>query len=359
MDALSDGVDIKRSLNNWRMYRAQLATTVQGFLTACTDLGSVCARASRQPYGRKDLNSALTDIDVELESLASEAESLRSARRSLATTRNLSTALTPIHTLPPEILTRIFMRVPTYEFTGISSYWRWIALTTPSLWTYLDITNQNNFDYGYLSLDRSDGLPLYFYISGYFDESDRQDRQLGFFLEAAPQISTLDIKSRSYNFPGAGMSMLRTWLGNSPVKGTKMLRILLVHDGSGPVPQWDQLLLFEYAEPVLSALTVLHLDNFHIPWPSAAYHDLVDLRLSIGSCHNAQATVSQLAHVFAASPGLSTLKLNGLKVVSSGDWDATKITTLIHLEVLCLLDMDDESLKLIMLLIPLSRSQDS
>ncbi|KAG9101266.1 hypothetical protein FRC06_003228 [Ceratobasidium sp. 370] len=359
MDALPDGVDVKHSLNNWKMYRAQLATTIQGYLAACADLGSVCARASRRTYDRKDLESALVDIDAELESLASEAESLGSAKTSLAVTRNLSTTLAPIHALPPEVLTRIFMRLPTRQFTGISSYWRWVGLTTASLWTYLDIADQTEFSYEYLSLERSGGLPLYFYVDAYCPEDQsHRFRQLDFFSDAMPQIGILVIDTHIAIFDRTAKDMLEIWLDNSFVKTTKALRVLLRIDVvPHSIPRWDlDLLSLEHAEAVLSALTVLHLKNNLIPFSSAAYHNLADLRLLLTvRCSHNGISVSQLAGIFAASPGLSTLKLQGLEVVPSSDWDAIKVTPLIHLEVLCLLDMDDESLELVMRLVPLSR----
>ncbi|KAG8691201.1 hypothetical protein FRC08_010243, partial [Ceratobasidium sp. 394] len=241
MNTLANGTDVKRSLDNWKTNRTLLATAIKWYLAACADLNTVCARASRQTYDRTDLESALIAVDAELESLASEAKSLCSAGTSLRGTRNLSTSLTPIHTLPPEILTRIFMMAPSayrFKLTAISSYWRQVALNAPYLWTRVKLGCQNRFTYDYLSLDRSNGLPLDFHVSGNYPlDEDHTYRQVDFLTDAIPRIRTLDIKSCLPLTETNAVNMLEAWLDKSPAGTTKELRLWAPPSVHSP-PNW-------------------------------------------------------------------------------------------------------------------------
>ncbi|KAG8743496.1 hypothetical protein FRC10_011969 [Ceratobasidium sp. 414] len=352
-DVPVDGTDINRSLDNWKTHRALLATTIKSYLAACADFNTACACASHQIYDRKDLESALAVIDAELTGLASEEESLRPARISLSASRNLSSALAPIHSLPLDILTRIFAMMPsTNSFTGISSYWRQVALSTPTLWTRMGIRDQNRRRYGYLCLERSNGFPLQFYVVGE-DSIGLSERWLAFFKKALPQIRMLDLWARRQHLRHTNVNIvLETWLKNGFVGTTKVLRLRAAPSSAAP---WDlDAWSIERAEAMLSPLTVLHLTNILIPCSSAAYHGLVDLRLSTeGRRNTIELSVSQLAGILSASPNLSSLNITGVKVLPS---DSPKSPTfLVHLKLLCLFAMDDESLGLVMSLIPLSR----
>ncbi|KAG9089154.1 hypothetical protein FS749_001578 [Ceratobasidium sp. UAMH 11750] len=342
---------VKRSLDNWKSKRMLLTTAIQSYLAACTDLNTVCTRAACRTYDRKDLESALAVIDAELEGLAPEAESLYPAIVLLTVTRNLSITLAPIHTLPPEILTRIFMMVPsTRLITQISSYWRQVALNSPSLWTSVGLTNQSCFTtYDYLYLERSGDLPLHFYVLQ-DDAEGNLEMELEFFKEALPQIQTLDIwtnSRRDLNKTGVA-SVLKTWLKNSST-AIKELRFE-VRSTPKNLNVWST----ERAERVLGALTVLHLSDILIPCSSAAYHGLVDLRLSCyWSSDKNKLSVSELAGIFLASPNLSTFKMAYFTVLPSEGSNAA--VPLVCLEVLRLWGMEEESMGLVMSLIPLSR----
>ncbi|KAG8743495.1 hypothetical protein FRC10_011968 [Ceratobasidium sp. 414] len=358
-DRLANGSDVKRSLDSWKTNRTLLATAIECYLAACADLNAVCARASRRAYDRKDLESALAAVDAGLEGLTSEAESLCSAKTSLAATRNLSTTLAPIHTLPPEVLTRIFTMVPSayrLTFTAISSYWRQVALNTPSLWTWMNIAHQNHFTYDHVSLKRSNDLLLDFHVSGdYPDDEDHLLRQLAFFTEAIPRIRMLDITSRPpYPDETNIADILLAWLRSS-VGATKELRLQVPPSAPSPL-SWDLTASSdEHAEAVLGALTVLHLSNILIPFHSAAYRGLVDLRLVLEGYRQFSVSISLFADIFAANPDLSTLKLSGFVILRSENPNATAPVPLIHLKVVCLVNLDDDSLELVTSLIPLSR----
>ncbi|KAG8781559.1 hypothetical protein FRC12_021764 [Ceratobasidium sp. 428] len=93
---------------------------------------------------------------------------------------------------------------------------------------------------------------------------------------------------------------------------------------------------------VLHSITALHLSDVLIPWTSAIYRNLVDLRLQFH--HDPEnVSTSQLAGILAASPGLMTLKLEYLDIVLE-DWNEEKVIRLIRLKVLYLSHLGKNSL---------------
>ncbi|KAG8737115.1 hypothetical protein FRC10_008562 [Ceratobasidium sp. 414] len=108
------------------------------------------------------------------------------------------------------------------------------------------------------------------------------------------------------------------------------------------------------SDAVLRSITVLHLQEMVIPWSSTTYHGLVDLRLEFTAESEAWVSVAQLADILAASPTLEILKISGLGVVRSGDWNTAISIPLVHLKVLYLSDMYDATLELLLSLFSLS-----
>ncbi|KAG8740655.1 hypothetical protein FRC10_004065 [Ceratobasidium sp. 414] len=361
-ESFTRGDDVGRALNDWKSWRAALAATVQGYLAACADLTTVCVSFSHQPHQRRGVETALLTLDAELTGLASEEAVLRNARASLTAARNLSMTLAPIHTLPPEILANIFLIVrhgsedppPAQLLAGISSYWRQVAINTPSLWTWINITTtQANFDYATLSLNRSNNCPIYLTIfqpeapgCGYPGWSAK-GTSTAFLIQASRQIRTLDIRSSEFRAEAINMIM-KLWLSHGSVEAAKTLRVRVQSDIQ------LNLVLVGHAEEVLRSVSVLHLDGAAIPWASTVYHNLVDLRFWFSEHSEISLPVSQLATILTSSPGLVTLKISGLAVTPSNGWDSTTTVQLIHLEVLYLDVMSHETCGLLFPLIRLS-----
>ncbi|KAG8698750.1 hypothetical protein FRC08_005733 [Ceratobasidium sp. 394] len=358
-------IDAKRLLNNWRTCRSTLTVVVESYLAACTDLTTIICASSRQSHQRRGIETAILAIDTELTSLASEEVVLRNARVSLTAARNLSTTLAPIHALPPEVLASVFFMVqydssdvhdskmlpPAQLLAGVSSYWRQVAINTPSLWTCIDITTtQTNYDYFTLLLDRSSNHPIYLTIS---EPNENNDRPLSgssstFLTRASRRVHTLDISSEGYQ-SGVTNTIMQLWLRHGLGGVTKVLRARRLRG--------DPLQLGlpgEQAGEPLGSVAVLALDDVTIPWTSMVYHNLVDLRLWFSSSTKARISISQLATVLASSPGLVILKIYGLEVASLDDWDATTAVQLVHLEALFLGNLSYRSCELLLPLIPLS-----
>ncbi|KAG8689037.1 hypothetical protein FRC12_020737 [Ceratobasidium sp. 428] len=371
--------DVERVLDNWKKWRSTLADTVQGYLAACTDLVAICTSPSHRQYGRQKIEKALLSVDEEMTGLASEEATLHKALISLKFARNLSTTLAPIHTLPPEILANIFLVMqkssgychqpnklpPVQALAETSSYWRQVAINTPSLWADIKISTAGScYDNAALSLSRANGLPIHLSVSelspnkgDVYRSWDESPKLPAFLTQACQRIHKLDINSSVIATSGIHIVM-KHWLDHCSVGVTKSLKIKKDDSAQSrsalPLGWSFNLASIEHAEAVLESLSVLQLEAIFIPWTSAAYHNLIDLRLYFNWYHRVQISASQLANILSSSPGLTTLKLEGLEITRSDSFDAVTLVSLVHLEVLYLGSLSHESLERLLSLVSLS-----
>ncbi|KAG8691042.1 hypothetical protein FRC08_010284 [Ceratobasidium sp. 394] len=155
-------MDTSASLHNgvlqrWKSARITLSHAINDYLAASVGLCHLLSASSaHHPSLCHSLEQILSGIDLELLSLQSEEERLKQTRITLANERNKSRVLDPACRLPLEILATIFA-MATSQYTkrdrtassrshaspivlsSVSSSWRQIALTTPSLWSYIDL----------------------------------------------------------------------------------------------------------------------------------------------------------------------------------------------------------------------------
>ncbi|KAG9081568.1 hypothetical protein FRC07_014481, partial [Ceratobasidium sp. 392] len=359
LPSFSGGTGVNKALNNWKSWRLTLATAISGYTSACVDLKKACISPPGELRKRQRIEKALLAIDAELSSLELEEAALCRARTSLVAARNASESLVPINSLPPEILTRVFLATqctsrdwydseelpPAQLLVGICSYWRQLALSIPSLWTDMNITTcQRSYNYATLLFHRSNHLPICLNVfepeeleanNRWAWENSGPPSEL--LTETSKRIQALDIYSQADSNEKTNI-VLKYWLDNCSAGTTKTLRIF---GCSGPLPhtqlEWEfYLSSVEHAESILHSISTLELHSFTIPWQSVAYHQLVELRLSFRPGGGTQVSVSQLAHILNSSPGLAKLQLSGLNVTSSDGWDVTNAVRLAQLEFLYL-----------------------
>ncbi|KAG8697404.1 hypothetical protein FRC09_007893, partial [Ceratobasidium sp. 395] len=359
------------ALENLKAYRSELATAIQNYLVACAELRSACSQIQHQSRTRRELEPVLLAVEAELADLASEEAELRKARATLSVLRNTSSTLSPVHTLPSEILARIFLmaqslhshtsgpssRAPAHTFAQVCSYWRITAINLPHLWTHVCILHaQTNYEYANLLLRRSKGLPIYLDIlTAEVDEWDSSYPSKlqceAFLTSVCRHVHTLNVKDL--------LDSPKTFLDET-------IRLLVVHASPGIMNtlciqrpdaertgSLNSLFAGQSDGAVLYYITALHLGDVLIPWTSAIYHNLVDLRLQFRHKPETIST-SQLTSILAASPGLTSLKLEHLFIVPSEDRNEKKIVRLAHLEVLYLNHMNKDSLVSLTSIISLS-----
>ncbi|KAG8708455.1 hypothetical protein FRC09_001253 [Ceratobasidium sp. 395] len=340
------------TLNHWKTRRSMLTSAIREYLVACADLRAICTQTQYISQARQEVEEALQAVNVELEGLKSEEEELRKARDSLAATRNCSRILSPAHGLPPELLAQIFVQMGHRDFceddtakppyahplAGVSSYWRRIAIETPTLWTQIALTTRSrHYNYSNLQLQRSKGLTVTIFIFHQTNDPRVTMRCASlwssFLKTARNRIHTLEITSHCRASIKPIYSMMKHWLKIGYLGTTTRLRLSAMSDKHELEQDLELQSNSEHSESLLHALTTLHLTRVAIPWDSCAYHGLVDLRLCFES--DIDITDYEFAGILAASPHIVTLQLYGLNAEPSEDWDGIPICPA-YLETFCL-----------------------
>ncbi|KAG8793173.1 hypothetical protein FRC12_003683 [Ceratobasidium sp. 428] len=369
-------MDIKcHALDNWKACRSALATAIRNYLAGCAELRSTCSQIQHQSRTRRELEPVLLAVNAELADLVSDETTLREARATLSVLRNTSSTLSPVHTLPPEILARIFQIAqtspshasspsspsPGHTFAQVCSYWRATATNLPYLWTHICIApTQTSYEYATLSLHRSKGLPIYMNI--YRQKVEKWDRYLykmrwkTLLASMGRHVHALNIVD-SFDSPETSLGQtIRLLLshGSPGVMSTLHIR----RPETGQIESLNPLSAGQSDSAVLHSISVLHLGNISIPWTSTIYHNLVDLRLQFHYDPQSILT-SQLAGILAASLGLTILKLEFINIVPSEDWNEEKLVRLAHLKVLYLNNLGKNGLVALMSTLSLSSCLDT
>ncbi|EEB97385.1 hypothetical protein MPER_03306, partial [Moniliophthora perniciosa FA553] len=131
-------------------------------------------RTTVSPDGRNIISQYLNDIERDIRSYESEINQHKAAIMALESRRNnlkkiaekYRCLLSPVHRLPPEILTSIFGYCcerndltleeppPAMLLSMICGRWRELVLSTPSLWASIDIATECWEPEDYIRLDR-------------------------------------------------------------------------------------------------------------------------------------------------------------------------------------------------------------
>ncbi|CAE7195472.1 unnamed protein product [Rhizoctonia solani] len=168
---------------------AQLRSALDRYARACSKAREVCLSG-----GRLNSNTELiTGLKKQSEDIASNIRKLEDARGAINAARNSAQKVAPITALPAEILAHIFyfvlpgescaaqrnhrgkiskIKYPTHPDTlaHVCSFWRRVALSSPSLWTHIDIALDHSLNPGLFARAkvyaiRAGQLPLEIHIS--------------------------------------------------------------------------------------------------------------------------------------------------------------------------------------------------
>ncbi|KAG8744810.1 hypothetical protein FRC12_014730 [Ceratobasidium sp. 428] len=361
---------IQAALNNWKAARALLATTIQSCRVACAALHNVSTLPANQFEERLALEELMSTANSELASLKEGENRLYSMRQLLATTRNKSMTLTPINTLPPEILAAIFALSKTYcihddkgsfqNFAEVCTYWRHIAFHTADLWTHVDIGRGVPEDLATARLERTKNMPIY--LRAFEPKSVDSPTANIIITTLRPhvhRIHTLDVVS----LDSTGVfiiAVLDLWLTSGNPKLTRSLLIFPNGKTSLQLDTHRQRMVAtlvnqsENAQSVLQNLNILRLPDVIFGWNSGVYRSLIDLRLI--SRRIISISVSRLADLLAANPMLSILKLKWVEVNSTRRRSYPAPIVLSHLKVLTLLSMDRNCVRHLLSLIDIPDS---
>ncbi|KAG8688125.1 hypothetical protein FRC09_013096 [Ceratobasidium sp. 395] len=287
--------------------------------------------------------------------------------------RDSSTTLAPINTLPPEILACIFALWKPYwdcfyddglnfhDLAAVCSYWRQVAINTPELWAHIDIGPSTPVGFTELFLKRAGDSPIYMHLNeantsiSKPTSMEKMDQTMSLLSQHLHHVFALDINSDGY-FPDLITRTLNTWLACS---GKELSRVLVVDfPNAKSVLSFSDTLMAEpeNAEEMLRSLTMVNLENIYFDWNSKIYWNLRDLRLVFDCDDGNSPAISTLefANILTASPELEMVKLVSLEIREAKDWARETPIAMEHLSILHLVNMEPDSLRLLLPLIAVS-----
>lgn len=328
-----------------------LRTALDHYLGVCLKIHSLVANKDT-PHNIRE--KYLYQIDTEMDHFPSYKQKLGQAGATVCRVRNRLSRLTPVTSLPPEILTRIFHFVaspcdmlrfsddeyshleipgtpnevsdaddstewprskslqlknfPTHldRITHVCASWRRTAVGTPSLWTHIDFIPNPSLYRKLLGraetyAARAVQLPLELHIADDNPLTYDKNHLSKFLSSILHRVKSLDMVMTHFwrNFHGLVFNELFPHLAPGSTALTKLTVRYTPTDG------WNHDFIdwFRDANEGLFRLTTIHFRGILPLCRSMVYHNLVDLRL-ISPRYTDWINISELQSILAASPGL-------------------------------------------------------
>ncbi|KAF8596240.1 hypothetical protein BDV93DRAFT_68354 [Ceratobasidium sp. AG-I] len=363
-------------VNSWKAAHAALASSVEAYVRACSDLESFCRLASVADE-REDLEDICDTLEQHIPALFSHERSLQLVRAGLQRQRNTSSRLSPIRQLPLEVLAFIFTiavssdrieRVLSHPkplsvdfanvLASVCSHWRRVAIGIPELWTYVDLSRRGALDHASLWLERARNRAIDIRTGSETIYPDWRHQH-------TPLVQNAN-RARSLLLRG-GRDYMNLWLSRwyqDGIPGTTTT--LALH----PALQDDDLLHFPGAsmpsqttlDDLLRPISVLYLRHVVVAWGQVSFQDLVILCLADLEQDTAgyTLTVDILYEILLASPRIRCLQLARLDlhpVESISGRQSFPPVRLEHLETLEFSNVQEpEASQLLSIITPGSRS---
>ncbi|GAB1523338.1 hypothetical protein RhiTH_006482 [Rhizoctonia solani] len=342
-----------------------LEIALDEYLEACQTFQNSNLNATPKPQGSVDPVPRV--ITSEYRRIALLEKKMRHVKETLEISRGGSSIVTPINTLPVEVLTRVFWLVTKSKpckldpwslkyggllkypvlLTHVCPYWRQIIIDSPLFWSHIDAiplmctdetvkTRIQTFvtRAGYSTLDIHISMP---YPTDEHWESFGLSEFLG---PLVPRIRSLDVEIimdddiEDYEVQPPALdfcaSILSVCLGPGSVPGIltevnlridTLIRCLFLEGAEGGRRDENYLSIdvpTHHLESIWRYVTILNLGGIFPFWSSVAYSGLVELRLD-GNSYINDKTISecQLASILSSSPQLRTLIIS-LSIVPAG-----------------------------------------
>jgi hypothetical protein len=171
----------RRSISEWKAAQTALADAVQIYLDACLSLDTSYAKESGlEQKDVEEIQSVYKTLEDAIPTLLSHEDSLRTAPTHLQRRRSASVILLPINKLSPDLLSQIFTLVVestrvcnddvrTHQtasvdmanvLSSVCAHWRHIALSTGTIWSYVDLSKLGSFKHAAIWISRAEGCLL-------------------------------------------------------------------------------------------------------------------------------------------------------------------------------------------------------
>ncbi|KAL5632235.1 hypothetical protein ACGC1H_000288 [Rhizoctonia solani] len=310
----------------------QLRVALERYLHVCYSIQDICFQGT---IPRNILPEYGSRVDHELSLAESYDTKVQQAKVAIKATRNHAFSITPINSLPPEILTRIFHMTRDIDPSSVDhlavvcSRWRLVALGSCSLWSHIDY-RPDPYKWFYpkllararLHIFRSGGVPLDVCLaveSEAYNNKCRDNPVESLCKLVAPRMNSLRLELDGLSWMlttdrDASSSVLHTLFSTcTPGMLTKLVTkdeerfgFLATKDDHNFQTSTVHLdLTSPHLNTIFTSITVLHLTGLFPPWSSHAYRGLVDLRLCAGCIPDDDAIAeAELVNILKASPGL-------------------------------------------------------
>ncbi|KAL5632226.1 hypothetical protein ACGC1H_000280 [Rhizoctonia solani] len=306
----------------------QLRSALDQYLSVCSSIQHRFSQGGASNVSERCLHHIVT----EMAHFSTYPSKLKEAEVSISQVYNNLSQIVPINQFPPEIMTHIFHLVPASEpcnlrliagaeldpqilrrptrsrvenfpmypdyLAQVCTRWRRIALASPSLWSHLDFTPDDMVHVGMLARanchqERAKTVPLILHLYESNDINWDKHTLEEFLTSIANRIKLLDFTI----IRSSGLFTSLIFEGLLPgcaSESSNFTQLTVIYTGACDSPHFssaDEDETHAYGRLVLNTphsviedsfrrISILHSHGFFPSWSSAAYNNLVDLRLS-------------------------------------------------------------------------------
>ncbi|QRW11731.1 F-box-like protein [Ceratobasidium sp. AG-Ba] len=301
----------------------QLISVLSAFHDACTQLYKTAVKIQSSHEIYKALDDRLIQMNNQLDLLSVGEEKFAQSLAFLRRTRNISQTLVPINRLPAEILATVFeLTVSGHKFASsiergaqinpmatipsVCQSWRQLALRTPYLWSYIDLSgamHTASLNRAVLWAERSRQAPVHLRLEKYrfFETQD-----------LAPELKNISTRAASFTFTSYSDEIYVRDLFNQYNSSGRSDTLKTIDIGPG---QWPNIL------------------SSHFDWSAFVPNTLTTLKLCTTS-ENITPTMDELMLLLSRTPNLRALILRDVRVQGSVPGASYPEAHLPHLEYL-------------------------
>jgi hypothetical protein len=353
-----------RTLSEWKTAHAVLADAVRIYLDACLRLEVSCAKVSGLVEKNVEgIRSVYSTLDDAITILVSHEDSLRNARAHLERRQDTLDIFLPIRKLPPDLLSQIFtlavessrpidarVRPPqpldmTNVLASVCSHWRHVAISTGTLWAYIDLSRLGAFEHAATCILRAKGCLLDIRAvtkSTSNDQHDplaepvpKQNHKTGSLLNL---IHPVRVRSILLHAEKPLVDSWFSWWFEHGAPGTVTTLAVSSVGERALFPMTPKETPQDRMDELLRSVDTLYLSELGLYWDSLRFHDLTILHLAW-----LDIPMRHFVQILLASPRIQCLQLSCVGLIDH-EAIALQPIQLNHLEILELSVLTNEDL---------------
>lgn len=271
-------------------------------------------------------------LDEEALSLAAHVTSIISTKAKLLQLKNRSGLISPIKTLPPEILAQVFVFAAESYITvdtgppvrdlsvsqvnaisGVCSSWRRIALDTPQLWSCVHFERLHHINCISRWLERAGTHPLDIRNVVPFNGvkmSDRDVSRVSLILPRIERVRSMVLRSTAQLMEG----WILGWCNHGTPRTLTTLALSGPHLVDVGFPAQGEIVDQQHMSELFHSLNTLYLQSLRVEWDLLRCHNLVTLALD-----RVAITAGSFRNVLINNPKLQYIQLNCLNLTDSSE----------------------------------------